>query len=848
MSNSFNKYTLDYPNLDETDKRFFDTSNILFKIKSKNEDEPDIKLVANINHFLNRNSKKYYTIGGEVRQSPNYYITCNYNNFHRFMNNIRVVQDGCQNTFTIKSGGVYNMVDAKYMTGFIYPTYIESYKEQLEKMMNLWIEPVSEQIKNKCQQPNHITNIRMTQNQLLMYSKCISKENMLFGKLSDVKSDEFLLTTGYISPEFPSLDCNLDNFTAICSQRGTGKPLVALALSKQKTLLSKLADIDINIIVVEKGIMHKWKKYLKAYYQEDYLIINNKLDFEKFIYNIPEKGDDYYLKYKHSNFVLINFIDIYHKYLFGGIDTPDKRKTFLKTCKKNIHLKTSIERLGINISDTFDYLDNQGDLQIQELKKYSVVLADPKTYTKLAMYLALNDIKITRLFIDCIDNSSDWKLYNIPIVKAVKHYRILSNMRTFLYADGNECYYPDEKGHPMKSIKAPSVNNYAQTKPFHYISNAIQQYITHDIDTTKCSYQLKALQKFAENIFVFTYPEYNFKIDTYLVPCIDNKNNRDNIQIHDDVIKCINEGQIDNAIEIMKLQSNTLNNIEEKCTRWYNITITTKKTEISRLQNRNTDNDVDNDVNNDVNNDVDNDVGKIAKLNKEIIDTENSKMDLSRRLHMTECMICMNDIKNSVVLGCCKNVICFECIITSLINRPHCPVCRTNMNVDTDLTLVSTENTDLYLTFDTFDKIMARPTIKIDMLSRILKYIKHTNKLNGISNKIIIDLGIYTGVDYRHIKSYMDDINIPDVGTVAMDNELRYECHFDYLNDYISSDLVEILIIHSNTPMTWQNMPNTTDIIKIGYMNDFVEKCIMGAVGGIDRQTPLRVWQLENMK
>ena len=48
--------------------------------------------------------------------------------------------------------------------------------------------------------------------------------------------------------------------------------------------------------------------------------------------------------------------------------------------------------------------------------------------------------------------------------------------------------------------------------------------------------------------------------------------------------------------------------------------------------------------------------------------------------------------------------------------------------------------------------------------------------------------------------------------------------------------------------MTWQNMPNTTDIIKIGYMNDFVEKCIMGAVGGIDRQTPLRVWQLENMK
>ena len=78
MSNSFNKYTLDYPNLTETDKRFFDTSNILFKIKSKNEDEPDIKLVANINHFLNRNSKKYYTIGGEVRQSPNYYITCNY--------------------------------------------------------------------------------------------------------------------------------------------------------------------------------------------------------------------------------------------------------------------------------------------------------------------------------------------------------------------------------------------------------------------------------------------------------------------------------------------------------------------------------------------------------------------------------------------------------------------------------------------------------------------------------------------------------------------------------------------------------------------------------------------------
>lgn len=825
-----------YTDLSEYDRRFFETSNIIFKIKSKNEGDPDIKLIANINHFLNSRSQIINSVNGDIISGCHYYITCNYKNFKRFMNNIRTVESCIiQNCiFTINYGGVNICTDFDNIKGFIYPDYIESYKEQLDNMMNLWIEPVSPQIKNKCQQPNHIKNIGLTKNQLLMYSKCISKENILFGKLSDVKCDDFLPTTGYLNPEFPSLDCNLDNFTAICSKRGTGKPLVALALSKHQTTLSKFADIDINIIIVEKSIIPKWNTYLNKYYQEDYLVLNNIRDLQKLIYSIPNKKDHYYLKNKQVSNVLIYILDEYHKSLFGGVDTPGNRKIFIQTCKKNISLSRSIEKLKINVSDIFDYLDNQGNLQIQELKKYSVILTDVTNYTKLAMHLILNNLKITRLFIDCIDNTTSWNLSNIPTVKAVKHYRILSNMRTFLYMNGNEFYYPDEKGQPIKSMKAPPVNKYGQTKPFNYISNAIQKYIIPNINTTEYNYQLKALKTFAENIFVFTNPEYNFKIDTYLVPCVDSQNNIFEEQIFNNVIKYITERDIDQAIKIINLPSRKFADIEEKSTVLYNINIAEIKTQISELQ-KNTDNNLE----------------KITTLEKKIRDIENVKMDLYDRLHITECIICMCDLKHSVVLECCKNVICFECIMTSLLNRSHCPVCRTNISIITDLTLVSNDNFDSSQCFDTYNKIIDSPDIKINMLSRILKYIKNINKSNGVPNKIIIDLGVL--VELREysvcIESNVDKITSLDIKKILIDNNLRFGWCFKFdISNFISEDLIEILITNSQTEMSWQNIPNTTDIIKIGYMNDFVENCIMGSVGGIDRKMPLRIWQLENIQ
>ena len=48
----------------------------------------------------------------------------------------------------------------------------------------------------------------------------------------------------------------------------------------------------------------------------------------------------------------------------------------------------------------------------------------------------------------------------------------------------------------------------------------------------------------------------------------------------------------------------------------------------------------------------------------------------TRILENNTCPVCCDDITNRVIVSCCNNPFCFECISVSLAHQPKCPMCR----------------------------------------------------------------------------------------------------------------------------------------------------------------------------
>lgn len=52
-----------------------------------------------------------------------------------------------------------------------------------------------------------------------------------------------------------------------------------------------------------------------------------------------------------------------------------------------------------------------------------------------------------------------------------------------------------------------------------------------------------------------------------------------------------------------------------------------------------------------------------------------------------ECIICRESMKEPILLYCCQNIICFECIVSSLKIKNNCPYCRTIIHNDDIISL-----------------------------------------------------------------------------------------------------------------------------------------------------------------
>ena len=835
-------------NHEEPDYYFDTTNNYKLKIKSKNEQEEDLEFILNLNYLFDKRLVGYST---QKRFIPSYnrfnYFYINlpykYKNLSYYLN-IRSYAEEFEEkneeiyngdifykfhlnqSIPIKNNGAYS--DNKICQSTIPNNYNKSLKEEINKVFNLFLDPVSPDFHTKYNAPLHLKNLidsKLFDNQILMYSKCIEKEKNYYKNKEEIEKE--LKPFKYEKNQFPNKQYSSANINVLSSSHGSGKICVALALATPCSELNKISNLKTNIITVENLDIKKWEMSIKKHYSGKYLIVKTVTDLKRLIKNPLNKSDKYYLDDK-------NFSRLIKEYQYT--QNPTNRLCY----------KTKFKETKVAL-----YLAKQDKIDIDIFNQYDLILITNKLYLTLANYIANQDLIVSRLFVSGIRNIE----YYLTQIKASTYYYIESDRKSLLFPYGTEGCYLDEDGNPIINLSIkPLIKNYNcyQNSDYIFDNYIVQTFckISESIKNkllyfNKDSPSLKKFKKEWENIFIFSEHSnlYNFKriisnnalYNEYDISLIKK-------QISDEVIESINNGNIEKAIKKMDIIKMKLDDIIKKSTN--NI--------ISKIL---VINDKIEEINSDREN-IPNNQEEIIKLEKTKSELNTKCRDLDNRLHnINECPVCICDIENKVVLDCCKNVMCFSCIITSLLSRVNCPICRKEINVKDDLILISDdimieEEEKHIIDYLDFNSVFGESNLisKNENFEKLIKHIITINQSKNIKTKLMICYGY---------DNYNDNKNIEKIFNTLLDNNIRFENWYnvfsgyrrstEIINQYTKEDLIDCLIISNKSKQSNYLFDTTTDIIFYdNSVYDEIKDYTINISSGMIRKKPLNVWQLDS--
>lgn len=826
---------------------YFDTTNnYKLKIKSKNELEEDLEFILNLNYLLDKrligycNQKRFnYT------RYSNFYINLPYKYKQlSYYLNIRSYAE----EFEDKNEEIYNgeifyefhlnqsipitntsaYSDNKICHSTIPNHYNKSLKEEINKVFNLFLDPVPIDFPTKYKAPFHLKNLidsKLFDNQILMYSKCIEKEKNYYKNKQEIEKE--LTPFKYEKNQFPNKQYSSANINVLSSYHGSGKICVALALAAPFSELNKISNLKTNIITIDNLDIKQWEMSIKKHYSGKYLIIKTFTDLRKLIKNPLNKSNKYYLDDK-------NFSRLIKEYHYNH--KPTNRLCYKTKFKEN---------------EVALYLAKQDKIDIDTFNQYDLILITNKLYLTLANYIANQDLIVSRLFISGIKNIENY----LTQIKASTYYYIESERKSLLFPYGTEGCYLDENGNPIINLSIKPLikfHNYYEISDYIYENYIVQTFckISESIKDkllyfNKDSPSLKKFKTEWENIFIFSEQpkQYNLK------RIISNNalyNNSDvsliKKQISDEVIEFITNGNIKKAIEKIDIIEMKLDDIIKK----YTNNIISKILVINNKIEE---------INNDKEN-ISNNEEEIIQLEKTKSELNTKSLDLDNRLrNIDDCPVCICDIENKIVLNCCKNVICFSCIITSLLSRVNCPICRKEINVKDDLILISDdiiieEKEKHIIDYLDFNHLFNESNLisKNENFEKLIKHIITINQSKNIKTKLMICTGN---------NNYNDNQNIEKIFNTLIDNNLRFKTWYgifsgyrrstEIINQYTKEDLIDCLIISNKINQSNYLFDTTTDIIFYDdSVYDEIKDYTINISSGMMTKKTLNVWQLDS--
>ena len=199
------------------------------------------------------------------------------------------------------------------------------------------------------------------------------------------------------------------------------------------------------------------------------------------------------------------------------------------------------------------------------------------------------------------------------------------------------------------------------------------------------------------------------------------------------------------------------------------------------------------------------------------------------------CPICYEDLQNPTMVSCCQNIYCGKCLIDWLVNKPTCPMCRSQ--VDKKGLITIDQKKQVKISFEGLEEKDEK------------EYIEYTEKKSKPDT--ILDIISKNEEEGRFLIFSSYDQSFDIVKRALEQKHIEYleikgtqETRENNLRKYISGE-VNVILLNSKFNGAGINLQNTTDIIMYHSMPDHIERQVIGRANRIGRKKRLAIHYLD---
>lgn len=505
---------------------------------------------------------------------------------------------------------------------------------------------------------------------------------------------------------------------------------------------------------------------------------SNKIhQFSTFKYNIP-----------------LNLLFVPHG-IIGQWEKYIKEQTTLKYCViKNKKTFESYEKLLIKYNE-----DNNPEIFTEDL-----VLVSNTFYNKLA--IQLSGININRLLID-----------EIETIKVPASKNINAEFTWFISSSINILQHP---------------NGTISYEPYGYV-NWQGNYVTHDRRVIKDKMPhngffkdtLTSVSGVSFRNQVYLKSEDEFVAQSFTLPDIITHNIqcKDSIYSHvlhglvtPEVMGMINAGDIQGAIESSGIEQSNSENLVTLLTSEFKNKLNNKRIELAAKEQM-------------TYSSADAKKKSIDKIKASIIDLETKIECIKKRVLETEgCPICFDDIKNRVIVTCCGNPFCLECLTLSLATNQSCPLCRSHITKKDMIVLQEDGGGKCCEAKQNSDEDRSK-------LENLEKYLSQVMDEEGHKSILIFS---------EYEKSLHDIENMLRSKAYHYSQLQGQSSHIQKTVERFKKNEIPILLLNSRYFGSGLNLENTTHMFMYHRMKKYLDKQVIGRAQRPGRTQPLKLYRL----
>ena len=435
-----------------------------------------------------------------------------------------------------------------------------------------------------------------------------------------------------------------------------------------------------------------------------------------------------------------------------------------------------------------------------------LVIASNTYYKRLSSDLKY--VNINRLLIDEIETI---KVPSSEEISAVFTWFISSSINSIQIPSGTVCYEPygyvNWQGNYVTSTRRVIKDKMPHTGYFRDTLNYVSQVPFREQVYLKCT--------------------DNFVFKSFLLPEIQVKSIRckDTIYSHvlqglvtPDVMSMINAGDIEGAIESSGIEQQNSENLVSLLTTEFQNKLQNLKIELDAKRMM-------------VYSSADAKKKSLEKIEVKIKDLE-SKIDcIKKRVLETEgCPICFDEIKNRVILTCCGNPFCYECITLSLNTKNSCPLCRSQVCKHDMVFLQDADGGKKANPEEDEDEDTSRS--KLENLDKYLTEILAENETPSILIFSEYEKSLY------------------DIQTMLKSKEINFSqlqgqsSFIDKTVQRFKNKEIPILLLNSRYFGSGLNLENTTHMFMFHKMKNHIDKQVIGRAQRPGRIEPLQLYRM----